>query len=233
MRQCRVEDQIAVDFVGAENEVMPHAEFTQLHEFLAPEDARHGIMRIAEKKELGAGRDGTFQGGPVDFPALIVRIEGERHGDGCAPGIPRRAHERRINRGEAKHLVVRLRECLGGDVESYHQARQPDQPGRVDFPSIPCRQRIDDCVHGGFHRPGITVDAVFHPLMQCGDNCRRGAKIHVGDPEREHVAAGILLPFLRVGATAIGRSVEIESHGIEGKRSQPRIGNGSTDFFSI
>ena len=44
---------------------------------------------------------------------------------------------------------------------------------------------------------------------------RRRREIHVGHPQRQHVAAGVLVPFDRIAAAAVDDGIEIECHGID------------------
>ena len=58
----------------------------------------------------------------------------------------------------------------------------------------------------------VPENTVGHAGAQGLDDRRGHLEVHVGDPHRQHVAAGILLPFLGVCASAVGRRVEIERH---------------------
>jgi hypothetical protein len=64
-----VKNEVAVDFVGAKEEVVPQAEFSEAREFFAAEDLRDGVVRIAEKEKPGPRRDRALHRLPVDLPA--------------------------------------------------------------------------------------------------------------------------------------------------------------------
>ena len=50
VRERGIEDEVAVDFVGAEHEIVPRAEFPEPHQLLAPPHARERVVWVAEKK---------------------------------------------------------------------------------------------------------------------------------------------------------------------------------------
>jgi hypothetical protein len=47
-----VEDEVAVDLVGAEQEIVAHAEFAELHQLVAPPDAGDRVVRVAEVEQF-------------------------------------------------------------------------------------------------------------------------------------------------------------------------------------
>jgi hypothetical protein len=129
---------------------------------------------------------------------------------GHARAVLRRRHERRIDRRQRQHFVTGLGEGLGGDVEADHEPRQPDDPRRLDFPAVALLHRVRRRIDRRLHRPRVTEDAVVHSLVKGLDDGGSRLEIHVGDPERQHVAAGVLLPLLGVGAAAFRHGFEIE-----------------------
>ena len=156
MGQRRIKDEVAVDLVGAENEVVAFAKLGEVREFVATPDAGEGIVRIAKVEKFGAWRDGAFKCGPVDFPA--AREENKGGLRGYARGIFWCAHERGVDRREGEHGIAALGECLGGDVESANEPRQPDDPRAVDLPAIVAGAGVDDGIDGGLHGAGVAEE---------------------------------------------------------------------------
>src|SRR3989454_12608596 len=70
---------------------------------------------------------------------------------------------------------------------------------------------------------GVAENAVLDPLLESLKHARWSAKVAVGDPQRNHVAAGIALPAGAPGAGALERRVEIEPHPpVIAKKSRAR-----------
>ncbi|OQB80445.1 MAG: hypothetical protein BWX86_02963 [Verrucomicrobia bacterium ADurb.Bin122] len=209
-----------MDFIAAQHELVAQAKLGDARELVAPEDARDGVVRVAEEKEFGARGDGGFKRRPVDLPAVGGAVERERHGARDAAAVARRRHERRIDGSQAEHFVARLGKGLRGDVEADDETRQPDQPGRIDLPAVAACAIIHDGLGRGGDGARVAENPVCGALLDRLDDGGCGDEIHVGHPERQDVAAGVLLPFLRVGADARGRRVEIKvgHEGADGRR---------------
>ena len=107
MFQRRIENEVAVDLVGTEDEVVAHAKVGDAHEFLATPDAGDGVVGIAEVEQLRARRDGALERVPVDRPGAGGEFEGDLHR--CARGVFRRAHE-----GHCSRLREICNACSGG-----------------------------------------------------------------------------------------------------------------------
>jgi hypothetical protein len=69
VREGFIQDEIAVDLVGAKDEVVTGAEFTEEQEFVATPDAGERVVRVAEEEELGFRGDGELEGVPINVPA--------------------------------------------------------------------------------------------------------------------------------------------------------------------
>src|SRR3989442_5228117 len=95
-------------------------------------------------------------------------------------------------------------------MQARHHARQKDDPGRLDAPAIEPLQALDDGSAQLLRSAGVAEDAVLYPVLRSFKHARCGAKVAVGDPQRNHVAAGIALPGGAPGAGAMERRVEIE-----------------------
>ena len=217
-----VKNEVAVDLVGAEEEVVPQTEFGKARELFAAEDLCYGIVRIAEEEKPGPGRDGALQRVPINLPAArggrvpFGWAQGQRHGDDLAALLGGRGQERRIDRRVAQHGLARLGEGARGDIEADHQPRQPDEPRGINAPMVAGVQGLDNGVYGRPGRPRVTKHAVINPRMQGRNDLGRGAEIHVGHPQREDVPSGVLLPLLRIGAAAVDRRVKVVGHAGKG-----------------
>ena len=65
-------------------------------------------------------------------------------------------------------------------------------------------------------RGGQWLRIAEHPVievrLQGGDHLGRCAEVHVGNPKREHIPAGVFEPFLRVGSPSVDHRVKIVGH---------------------
>ena len=168
MVQRGVEDEVAVNFIGAEDEVVLGAKFPEADEFFAAPDAGEGVVGVAEIKKFGAGGDGASEGVPVDFPVAVAEHEGGLGGE--ARGVFRRGHEGRVNGGEREHFLAGLREGLGGDVEAADEAGEPDDPGGINFPRVVALEGVDDGIDGGFNGAGVTENTVSDAVVESRDD---------------------------------------------------------------
>src|SRR3989442_10913931 len=108
-------------------------------------------------------------------------------------------------------------------MQAGHHARQEDDPGRIDAPAIEPLQALDDRSAQLLRGGGVAENAVLDPLLESLEHARWSAKVAVGDPQRNHVAAGIALPAGAPGAGALERRVEIEPHPpVIAKKSRAR-----------
>ena len=75
-------DQVAVNFVGAEDQVVAQAELGDAFQFRARVDAPDRIMRVAEDEQSRLWRDGGFERVEVDFVAqdAVVHRRRQRRG---------------------------------------------------------------------------------------------------------------------------------------------------------
>src|SRR2546427_6854752 len=108
-------------------------------------------------------------------------------------------------------------------MQAGHHARQEDDPRRIDAPAIEPLQALDDRSAQLLRGGGVAENAVLDPLLESLKHARWSAKVAVGDPQRNHVAAGIALPAGAPGAGALERRVEIEPHPpVIAKKSRAR-----------
>src|ERR1700694_273418 len=95
-------------------------------------------------------------------------------------------------------------------MQAGHHAGQKDDPGRVDAPAIEPLQALHDGFAQLFRGGGVAENAVLYPLLKSLKDARWSAKVAVGDPQRNHVAAGVALPAHAPRPRALDRSIEIE-----------------------
>ena len=222
MFQRRIEDEVAVDFVGAEDKIVAHAEIGEAHEFLAAPDAGDRIVGIAEIKEFRAWGDGAFEGVPINGPGSGLKFEGYVHGS--ARGIFRRGNERRVDGRERQDFVAGFGEGLSGDVEGDDETGEPDDPGAFDFPTVVALHGGHDGVDGGLYGPRVAEEAVVDALVKGGEDGGGALEIHIGDPHGQNIAAGVFLPFLGVAVGARDGGIEVEGHAKNRRRHHDRRG---------
>ena len=107
-----VEDEVAMDFIGNENEIVGHTEFRELFDFRAGKDFSERILRVAQEEYLCGRGDGIFHGYPVKAPT--ARGEGVIDGNQLGFGIVVNTEKGRVNRGAGHYRFARLAKCAGG-----------------------------------------------------------------------------------------------------------------------
>lgn len=65
-----IEDEVAVDFIGDEDEVMALAEIGDPLDFRRGKRTAEGVLRIAEEKQAGGRGDSAFHGLPIEAPVF-------------------------------------------------------------------------------------------------------------------------------------------------------------------
>lgn len=65
-----VEDEVAVDFIGDEDEVMALAEIGESLDFRRKKRPTEGVLRIAKEENAGGGGDGTLHSIPIEAPVF-------------------------------------------------------------------------------------------------------------------------------------------------------------------
>ena len=205
-----VQHQSAMDLVRADHQIVTFGDLRDRRQFFARKHSADRIVRIAQHQQAAARRDGALETAEIPRPTALGAAQVDRRQ--AAVRIARRTEKRRVDRCGGQHLVAGFADRPAHDVESAHQSGQPYQPVRVDRPAVVAFQRFDDRPRQRHRRAAIAEDAVIHPRVQRIDDARGGREIHVGDPHRQDVAAGILAPLDAVAAVSIGRMVEVEIH---------------------
>lgn len=126
-----VENQVAVDFVGDEDEVVGFAEAGEALDFLLGKNPAEWVLWVAEQKDSCGGRDGVFHGGPIELPTAI-----DLHmidGDQLHPwSVAVDAEERRIDGRARHHGFAGLAKGAGGKRERRNEAAEVGDPLRID-----------------------------------------------------------------------------------------------------
>ncbi len=125
-----VENEPAVDLVGADDEVVAQAEGCDPLEFFALPGATDRVVRMAEQQQPAARQYRVLQRREIVHPALVDLAQRRRRQPPI--GQARCAEERRIDRRRRDHVTI---DGAAGDVEPAHQAGQPEQPVRLDLPA--------------------------------------------------------------------------------------------------
>ena len=103
------EDEIAVDFIGDQDEIVAVTELGKLEDLLSGEYASQGILGIAEKEELCAGGDRVLHGIPVEDPLGILENIG--HGNELKSAVTMDIEEGWVHRSACEEGLSRIGEC--------------------------------------------------------------------------------------------------------------------------
>src|SRR5438046_4143650 len=104
------------------------------------------------------------------------------------------ALEMLVDRGRDERVAVGRQELARRKMQARHHARQKDDPGRLDAPAMEPLQALDDRSAQLLRGGGVAENAVLYPLLKSFKDARWGAKVAVGDPQRNHVAPGVARP---------------------------------------
>ena len=206
-----VEHEVAMDFVGDEDEAVLLAEVREPRDGGLGENASDRIVRVAEDEKFCSRRDGGLERAEVDIPLAVVfhEIDGAK----SHTGVFRCAEKWRIDRRAGQDFLARLDKGSAGDIERGDETGEPDDLLGGGGHPVAGLEVFEDDFDGGARRYGVTEDAVGGPLLQGGDDLRGGHEIHVRDPHGKHVASGVALPLERTGSAAVGAVGEVVSHG--------------------
>ena len=220
-----VQHDRAVDFVAHERGVVGDYQFREAGEFVAFVDAPGWIVRIAEQHHRRLPRDAGCQIVEVHRPAVIA-AEHQRRDLPPQTGSHGHVEERRI--GGRQHHQIRRRtgQHLRREIERRHDAGDPHQPLFAHDPVVASRKPGDERLHRRGRRGGVAEDRMLQAFADRVDHERRNWQVHVRDPERQHVAPGVALPFLRRRAATVYRRFAREPGGSGGDVSS--LGNAAS-----
>ena len=216
-----IQNEVAVDFIGNEQEVVFDDKRGEAIKLLPSPHAGDGVVRITQVEHFGLGCNGGSQGIPVDDPAAVG--ESPRGAHGAAFEVTTGGEEGGIDGGEGEVVVACFGEGESGEIEAADHAGEPDDPVVFDSPTIVGGEVFTDGVESRRHRTSVAKDALFDAGVQGGDDGGGCLKIHIGHPHGEDIATGILLPFLSVGFLTSRRSGEVEGHG-NSRCKRPDVG---------
>jgi len=113
-----IEDQAAVDFIRADDQVVPLGEIGQAEQFVAAPAAAYRVVRMAEQEQLAGRGQGRLHGRRVPVPgACLAAPEFEA----IQPAFreTRCGQKGRVDRCRGQHLAI---DGPAGDVEAGDQA---------------------------------------------------------------------------------------------------------------
>jgi hypothetical protein len=108
-----VENQAAMDFVGADDQVVFFGEAREIEQFIAAPAAANRVVRVAEQEKPGCCGQRRFEGNFVPVPVAIA-LQASSAAVEPAAGKMRRRKEGRIDRRRRQHLAI---DCPAGHVE--------------------------------------------------------------------------------------------------------------------
>ena len=203
-----VEDEVAVDFIGDEDEVVAFAEGGEFFDFGFRKHAAERVLRIAEEKQLGRGGDGLFHGFPIEGPDFID--EDVIDGDEFHLRIVVDAEEWRIDGRAGHHGLAGFAEGAGGEGKGGDESAEVDDVIERDG-GVPAITEVgEDGVVETIVGLGVAEHAVVHAAVEGLDDGGSGGEVHIGHPERIEVGAAVELDA--AGATAGDGGVEIGIH---------------------
>ena len=172
-----VEDQAAVDFIGADEQVMALAEGGDGLEFRALPGPANRVVRMAKQQQAAAGRQRGFQRREIPAPAAIALTQ--RGARQPPAGQARRGEKWRIDGRRRQDIAV---DAPAGDVEAADQTGQPQQPVGLDPPTVRAPQVPENGIVERRRWHGVAETALRDTLFDGRDDRRRRGKIHVRNP---------------------------------------------------
>ena len=119
-----------------------------------------------------------------------------------------RGEDRRIGRRLHHDAVARRQEGLERHVEARLDARQEDEGIGRHRPAISLAKVPDERLTQRVLRNAIAEHRMVEPLADRRHDLVRHGKVHVRDPERQHVG-WVAAPFRAARAVPIERAVEV------------------------
>ncbi len=205
-----IEDEIAVNLVGADHDVVAEADPGQALQLSRLKDAPHRVMGVAEQEERGAVGDRPLETVKVVFVSTLSL--GQRHDLADAAGVLRCGEHRRVDGRFDEHLVARRTDRVTRQVEPAHDAREEEYLVRLDAPTVQLGQPLLDHLAEAVRRLSIPKDAVSDALLQRADDRLRRGEIHVGHPQGQHVLV-VTAPLDAVRVAAVDDVVKVKEHG--------------------
>ena len=193
-----------MDLVGDDDR--PPARLGQPLELLAAKHGAAGILRIAEKEEVGV----LPQIPRVEDPPSAV--EDERNLGEAARRELGRALEMLVDRPRHQHVALGRHELARREMQPGDNPGEIDDPGGLDAPGIAPLEALADRLGERGRRGGIAEHAMGDAGRKRVEHCRRRPEIAIGHPQRDDVASRVALPARAPGAGPVDRRIEIEGH---------------------
>src|SRR5205085_3026035 len=114
-----------------------------------------------------------------------------------------------VERRRQKRKLGRPHQLPGAHMQARHHTGQKDKPRRIHVPAVAAREALDDRLAQLFRRGGVAEDAMLEARVHGREHRARRAKVRIGNPQRDDVAAGVAVPAQAPGAGALDGGVEI------------------------
>ena len=201
-------NQVAVDFIGADDHLVPQANLRHRLQFILAEDAPAGVVRIAEHEDARLRGDRRLEGIQV-YLVLTVCPAGEFHFLLGETRVPRHAEEWPVSGGLHQHALPGAGERLRRQIEAGHHPRDEDQPFGVHLPPVAAGEPAGHGLVQPLRGIGVTENPVIQPRLQGIQHPLRGGEIHIRHPHGQHIF-GEGVPFFALAGAAVNDGVEIE-----------------------
>ena len=207
-------NQVAVDFVGADDQIVAQAEISDAFQFLLRVDTPDRVMRVTEQKELRLRRDSGFERVEVDL--VVENAVAERRSERCGLResviVQRHFEEGRINRRLHENRRPRRADRATDRVQAKDQTRHEDDLIAGSVHVMTHAQPLDQQSAQFRAVELIAENAVIDALVERLDDRLRRQKIHIGDPQRNDFIRVLRPLFTVVLVTPVNEGVEIDAH---------------------
>ena len=208
-----VEDEVGVDLVADHQDVAFQAQLHHPAEILLGPDDAHRVVGAAQQKQIRLP-ELFLQVRPVHGPPVVPLHQ--LVFDNPPPGELRHVVELAVDRGLNQDIA-----SLGG-IELNHGAEGLDHSqaeaheGRVRGPAVPAALPVPDGLEVAGGPGGIAPDPFLRPPLKGVNDGLGGLKVHVRNPQRDHVLpAELLAPLVVLGGevfAAVYHLVKIVLH---------------------
>ena len=148
----------------------------------------------------------------LEIHAPQALVEGERN-----PYIlPLRVvgdFQKRVIDGGRNHDLLLCFEAACGHVHAGHYTGKPNHPFLWNRPFIMVLKPTLKRLSNARWRFGVANDWMVEPCAQCSENKVRHREVHISDPERQNVSAGVFFPLSTVAVATINYLVKVV-HGL-------------------
>ena len=213
-----IEDEIAMDLVGDDQDIVGKAGLGDRREFVPRIDLAGRIMRVAEQQGARTGcRERRRECRQIRRDVVVGR--GQRHLDAPEIPMPGRRAQRCVDRCLDDDAIAGREQAAQGHVEAGLDAREHDDGLGRDAPAVLRLEHRADGLDQHRRRRGVAEGRMIDARAQRSLHLLGHREIHVRDPERQDIGV-VAVPFAAIrGRAAIEWPVEIEGvHGNVRKR---------------